>query len=66
MNRQVIYLRLSIGVHVRHPQHVNLVKGAIGYRNSRCHTQRLTGKASLAEELAGAQNPHNTNFTNIS
>ena len=39
-----------------HQRFLNLVKGAIGHRNSRCHAQRLTGEASLAEELTGAQN----------
>ena len=42
--------------HARHQRLLNLVKSAIGHRDSRCHAQRLTGEASLAEELAGAQN----------
>ena len=37
--------------HSLHQRLLNLVKGAICHRNSRFHTHRLTGEASLAEEL---------------
>ena len=43
---------------VKHAQHQQLLdpeETAICDRCSRCHTQRLTCEASLAEELAGAQ-----------
>jgi len=42
--------------HTLHQRLLNLVKGAICYGNSRCHTYCLTGEASLTEELTCVQN----------
>ena len=41
--------------HTRHQRFIDLIKGAIGHRDSRCYAQRLAGEASLAEELPRAQ-----------
>src|SRR3970040_295298 len=42
--------------HACHQGFLNSHKSALAHRGSRRHAPRLTGEASLAEELAGAQN----------
>ena len=40
---------------LRHQRLFNLIEGAICHRDSRGYPQRLTGEASLAKKLTGAQ-----------
>ena len=42
--------------HACHQGFLNSHNSALAHRGSRCYAQRLAGEASLAEELAGAQN----------